>query len=125
MTESLPTLSVVVTCKNSASTLAGTLESIAAQEYPGWWEVLVVDNASTDATMSIARGFQDRLPHLRVLGVPNPGYQAAGLNHGIAMSTGDAIVFLDSDDLIGEGYLRRMGEALRTALFVGGEMDVE
>jgi glycosyltransferase involved in cell wall biosynthesis len=121
----LPSLSVLVTCKNSAATLADTLESIAAQSYPGWWEVLVVDNASTDATTDIARSFAGRLPHLRVLSVPNPGYQAAGLNHGIAESTGEAVVFLDSDDLVAEGYLDRMGEALATEQFVGGRMDIE
>ncbi|MFI7586790.1 glycosyltransferase [Spongisporangium articulatum] len=121
----LPTLSVLVTCKNSASTLADTLESIAAQTYDGWWEVVVVDNASTDETVTVANGFAGRLPNLRVLGVPNPGYQAAGLNHGIAQSTGEAIAFLDSDDLVAPGYLTALGAALATAPFVGGAMDIE
>lgn len=119
-----PSLSVLVTCRNSAATLGATLESIARQAYGGWWEVVVVDNASSDATMQIARGFADRLPNLRVLSVPSPGHQASGLNHGIAESVGEVIVFLDSDDLVAEGYLARMGAALATAPYVGGQMDV-
>jgi glycosyltransferase involved in cell wall biosynthesis len=121
----LPTLSVLVTCRNSATTLRETLESIVGQRYDGWHEVVVVDNGSTDATVAIAKQFEGRLPNLRVLNVPKPGHQATGLNHGIAQTTGEAIVFLDSDDLIAEGYLEHMGRALATAPFVGGKMDIE
>lgn len=121
----LPTLSVLVTCRNSATTIRQTLESVADQRYDGWWEVVVVDNGSTDATVEISRGFADRLPNLRVLDVPEPGHQAAGLNHGIAQTTGDVLVFLDSDDLVAEGYLEQMARALATAPFVGGRMDIE
>jgi glycosyltransferase involved in cell wall biosynthesis len=124
-TQTLPTLSVVVTCRNSATTLAETLESIAAQRYGGWWEVVVVDNGSTDATVAIAREFEHRLPNFRVLNVPKPGHQAAGLNHGIAQTTGEAFAFLDSDDLVAEGYLEHLGRALAIAPFVGGKLDIE
>jgi GT2 family glycosyltransferase len=87
--------------------------------------VVVVDNGSTDSTVAISRQFDDRLPNFRVLNVPEPGHQAAGLNHGIAQTTGDALVFLDSDDLVAQGYLEHMGRALATAPFVGGKMDIE
>ncbi len=121
----LPTLSVVVTCRNSATTIRATLESIVDQQYDGWWEVVVVDNGSTDATVAISRQFADRLPNFRVLNVPKPGHQATGLNYGIAQTTGDALVLLDSDDLVAAGYLEQMGRALATAPFVGGKMDIE
>ncbi|GLY16219.1 glycosyltransferase family 2 protein [Kineosporia rhizophila] len=125
MTSAPPTLSVVICCRNSASTLADTLESVAAQKYEGWWEVVVVDNGSTDTTVEVAQRFADRLPNFRVLRVPEPGYQATALNHGIARTTGEVFVFVDSDDLLAEGYLDRMARALATAPYVGGELDVE
>ena len=78
-TGELPTLTVVVVCRNSAMTLAETLESVAAQEYPGWWEVLVVDNGSTDGTAVVAGRFAARLPGFRVLRPEDPGHQARGL----------------------------------------------
>ncbi|GAB6897474.1 glycosyltransferase family 2 protein [Kineosporia succinea] len=123
---SVPTLSVIVTCRNSARTLEETLESIVSQTYAGWWEVVVVDNASTDTTVEVAEAFSARFAEVsyRVLRVPNPGHQAAGLNHGIASTTGEALVFVDSDDLVAEGYLQRMGEVLATAGLAGGELDV-
>ncbi|GAB3252837.1 glycosyltransferase [Kineosporia babensis] len=123
-TETLPTLSVIVTCRNSAATLERTLNSIARQEYAGWWEVVVVDNASTDATVAIAQKFQNRLPNFRVLRVPKPGFQASGLNHGIEQTTGEAIVFMDSDDLAADGYLDKMARAMATEPYVGGQLDV-
>lgn len=122
---SMPSLSVIVTCRNSAPTLTETLDAVVAQTYPAWWEVVVVDNASTDNTVEIAHRFDGKLPNYRVLRVPNPGYQPAGLNHGVEQTTGEVIVFLDSDDVIGQGYLERMGEALTSAPFVGAKLDIE
>jgi len=123
--DAAPRLSVVISCKNSASTLGETLEALVGQEYDGWWEVVVVDNGSTDATTAVAESFSGRLPNVRVLRPPTPGYQARGLNHGIAESVGAYLVFLDSDDLVGPGYLQAMAKALDAAPFVGGAMDVE
>jgi glycosyltransferase involved in cell wall biosynthesis len=120
----VPSLSVVIACRNSASTLAETLESLTRQSYGAWWEVLVVDNGSTDATSPVAREFATRLPNLRVLSVPVPGYQARALNYGIEQSTGEVFAFLDSDDLVADGYLEALGRALATAAFVGGRMDI-
>lgn len=54
MSHDLPTLSVIISCRNSASTLGETLASVAGQDYPGWWELIVVDNGSTDATSQVA-----------------------------------------------------------------------
>jgi glycosyltransferase involved in cell wall biosynthesis len=120
-----PTLSVVVSCRNSASTLAETLESIVTQEYRGWWELVVVDNGSTDATVAVAQRFAGRIENFRLLRPPDPGYQARGLNHGIANSQGEYLVFLDSDDLAAPGYLEQLAKALDDAPFAGGAMDVE
>lgn len=120
----LPTMSVVIACRNSASTLAATLESLAQQQYPGRWEVLIVDNGSTDNTAAVAEDFVDRLPNLTMLHNPDPGYQARAINYGVENSNGDCIIFLDSDDLVGTGYLLHMGRALATAPVVGAAVDV-
>ena len=121
----LPSLSVVISCRNSASTLAETLDAIAGQQYPAWWEVVVVDNGSTDATSAVAQSFADRLPHFSLLTPPEPGYQARGINHGIEHSKGEAVVFLDSDDLVGPDYLLHLGRALATRPFVGAKLDID
>jgi glycosyltransferase involved in cell wall biosynthesis len=120
-----PRLSVVISCRNSGSTLAETLEAVVAQQYGGWWELVVVDNGSTDDTLEVARRFADRVPHFKLLQPPTPGYQACGLNYGIEHSVGEYLIFLDSDDVIDPGYLDQMAKALEAAPFVGGAMDVD
>jgi len=121
----LPKLSIIISCRNSEPTLAETLESIAAQDYPHWWELVVVDNGSTDRTAEVARTFAGRIPNLRVIRPPVPGHQGHGVNHGIEHSTGEAIVFLDSDDVIGTDYLLHMGRAMTTHGFVGARVDID
>jgi glycosyltransferase involved in cell wall biosynthesis len=120
-----PRLSVIVSCRNSASTLGDTLEAIVGQTYDGWWELVVVDNGSTDATSAVAQRFADRVEHFSLLKPPKPGYQALGLNYGIKHSQGEYLIFLDSDDLVAPGYLEQTAKALGDAPFVGGAMDVE
>jgi glycosyltransferase involved in cell wall biosynthesis len=119
-----PRLSVIISCRNSGTTLRETLESVVTQDYPGWWELIVVDNGSTDDTAAVARRFADRVPHFALLEPPDPGYQARGLNYGIEHSRGDYLIFLDSDDVAAPGYLTEMAKALQDAPFVGGAMDV-
>ena len=125
MSHDLPTLSVIISCRNSASTLGETLESVAGQDYPGWWELIVVDNGSTDATSQVAAGYADRFEHFSLLQVPDPGYQPRGLNHGLQHAKGDSIIFLDSDDLIGPDYLLLLARALISRPFVGAALDIE
>lgn len=122
---SLPAISVVIGCRNCSDTLAETLDALSGQHYPGWWEVLVVDNGSTDDTAAVARRFESRLPNLSVLRVPNPGHQARGQNYGIERSRGECVLFLDGDDVVGPDYILHMARALANVPFVGAAIDVE
>ena len=119
-----PPLSVVICCRNSARTLAQTLDAVARQAYDGWWEVVVADNGSTDGTAAVALAYASRLPNLRVVPVPVPGFQARALNTGIREAKTDVLVLLDSDDEVGPDYLRHMGAALADSPFVGAALDV-
>lgn len=89
-----PRVSVVVPVFNGASTLAGTLGSVFAQTFTDF-EVIVVDDGSTDATPHILRDIGD--PRLRVLSFANGG-PSASRNRGIGEARGEYIAFLDADD---------------------------
>ena len=89
-----PPVSVVVPAYNAASTLARALDSIAAQTHrPA--EVIVVDDASSDATAAVAEAHRLR-PRLLRLAV-NQGAGGA-LHRGIEAATHDWVAFLDADD---------------------------
>ncbi|SDS77573.1 Glycosyl transferase family 2 [Nocardioides scoriae] len=122
--DALPSLSVVMACRNGADALPETLEALAAQVYPGWWEVVFVDNGSTDDTVEVAGRYADRFERWTLRRNPDPGYQPSAINHGIATSTGEVIAFLDADDLVETDYLLHLGRALRTAELVGGKVDI-
>jgi glycosyltransferase involved in cell wall biosynthesis len=88
---SSPLVSVIVPVYNSAKTLRLCLESVCAQTYRAH-EVIVVDDASTDRSPTIARDF----PCTLVEQPSNRGVSAAR-NAGVAASRGEILFFLDSD----------------------------
>ncbi|MGD8394527.1 MAG: glycosyltransferase family 2 protein [Candidatus Eiseniibacteriota bacterium] len=90
-----PCFSVVIPAYNAARTLPATLASVFAQTCQDY-EVIVVDDGSTDATPSLLSGYGDRL---RVVRKPNEGRPAAARNRGLEAARGTYVAFLDADDL--------------------------
>ena len=89
-----PTVSIVIAVRDGARYLADALASIAEQSSLPT-EVVVVDDGSTDGSAELAAEVH---PGARVLSQPPTGY-AAAVNHGVRSATGDALAFLDADDL--------------------------
>jgi glycosyltransferase involved in cell wall biosynthesis len=109
MTPDRPYLSVIVPVKNGHSVLPRMLENLARSELPREsWELIVVDDGSTDDSAAIASGHADlviRLPG-RSRG---PGYAR---NRGVERARGDCIVFLDADVLVRPDTLTRLAATL-------------
>jgi len=89
-----PSVSVVIVTYNKADTLAEAIESVLRQSYRDF-EILVVDDGSTDDTATRVRPYLDRV---RYLPKPNGGTGSAR-NLGIAEARGEFVAFLDGDDL--------------------------
>src|SRR4051812_33839695 len=85
-------VSVIIPCYNQARFLGQAIESVSRQDYPQF-EVIVVDDGSTDDTSEVAA----RYPGVRVIRQKQLGISAAR-NRGLRESTGSYLVFLDSDD---------------------------
>lgn len=120
-----PSLSVVLSVRNAEETLRATLQSIAGQRYPTWWEVILVDHGSSDATPEIAAEFVAAMPAMTVLANTEPPHKSGAVNFGVTQSKGDGLVFVDADDVLGADYLLHMGGALTHASFVGAAVDVD
>jgi len=88
------------------------------------WQLLVVDNNSTDATADVLRSFARRLP-LRSVFEPNPGLSNAR-NRAVSEVRGEYLVWTDDDVLVDEGWLEAYARAFRRwpdAAFFGGPVE--
>lgn len=99
-----PRVSVVVPLYQKGATIGRTLRSILAQTLAEF-EVVVVDDGSTDDGPAVAAGIADA--RIRVLRQENAGPGAAR-NRGIREARGDLVAFLDADDVWDPEYLARM-----------------
>jgi glycosyltransferase involved in cell wall biosynthesis len=91
-----PFFSVVIPTYNRAEKLRRTIESVLAQSFRNF-EVLVMDDGSTDDTRAVVEAFDDS--RIRYDWAPNSGGPATPRNRGIDAATADWVCFLDADDL--------------------------
>jgi glycosyltransferase involved in cell wall biosynthesis len=110
-----PSVSVVVPAYNAARYLDISIPSVLAQTWTDF-ELIVVDDGSTDATAEKVGGFQD--PRVRLVSQVNRGL-AGARNAGIRAARGEFIAFLDADDLWHPEKLARHVEHLRRRPLVG------
>lgn len=106
-----PLISVIVPVHNGEAYLEKCIESIAAQDY-GALEILVINDGSTDATAKICSRLCRQYENLRVIEMPDVGVSMAR-NRGLEQAEGDYITFVDADDRMRPGMLRRLYEMLR------------
>ncbi len=104
-----PKISVVTVSYNQAEFLEDCLRSVLDQDYPSL-EYIVVDAVSTDGSIDILRRYEHRLARLII--EPDGG-QSEGLNKGFDMATGDILTWINSDDMLAPGALRRAALAFR------------
>lgn len=97
MTRPAPQVSVVIPAYNASATILETIESVFAQTFQDF-EVLVVNDGSTDDTRQKVQAVADADDRLRILSQQNGGVSAAR-NNGIATATGEWVAFLDADDI--------------------------
>lgn len=96
-----PLVSVIIAFLNEEKFLTEAVESVLAQEY-AHWELLLVDDGSTDNSSVLAKAYVQRFPG-KVFYLEHEGHRNKGLsasrNHGIAHAKGELVAFLDADDV--------------------------
>lgn len=108
MAATTPYFSVVVPTYNRSHLIGPTIRSVLAQTLADF-ELLVVDDGSTDDTASVVRSFGD--PRVRYLPISNRE-RGAARNHGLRCAVGEYVVFLDSDDEFQPPHLEVLQRAI-------------
>lgn len=103
-------ISLVIPTRDRADLLDAALRSVADQSFDwSWFEVLVIDNGSTDQTRVISEKWAARLPKLRYLYVEEPGLHV-GRHLGLAEVQSDILVFADDDIEAQSGWLQAIAD---------------
>lgn len=118
-----PSLAVVIAAHDAATTLPAQLEALAGQTVDVPTEIVVVDNRSTDDTAAVALTGGD--PRVRVVRADDGIGAGYARNRGVAATEATWIVFCDADDVVGDGWLVAMTDALAEHAFVTGPLDPE
>lgn len=111
-----PLVSFIVPAFNAGEFLGELLESIRAQDYSPY-EIIVVDDGSTDNTEEVARAASE----VRYFKQANQG-AAAARNHAVSESRGEILSFADADDRLLPGKTRRQVDYLLENMEVGGSL---
>lgn len=99
-----PGVSIVVATRNNSETLKKTIEGLLGLDYPGKYEIIVVDDGSTDNTGNVLEGFRRRVKAIRI---EHTGVCAAR-NAGIRESNGSIIVNMDHDCIPEMDWLKNL-----------------
>ena len=99
-------ISIITITFNSVKTIARTIESILAQNYPDL-EYIIIDGASTDGTLDIVNKYRDKIT--KIISEPDSGISDA-FNKGLKLATGEIIGIINSDDWYEPDCLARVAK---------------
>ncbi|MEO0752382.1 MAG: glycosyltransferase family A protein [Pseudomonadota bacterium] len=97
----VPLVSCIIIFLNGEDYIREAIESVLAQTYPEW-ELILVDDGTTDGATAISRGFADAHPD-KIRYTEHPGHENRGMsasrNAGLRLARGTYVAFLDADDI--------------------------
>lgn len=106
-----PKHSIIVPAFNTGDAIRRCIDSIIAQSC-GDWELIVVDDGSTDSTPEIIDEYSRKESRIKAIHTKNAGVSSAR-NTGLDNATGEYVMFVDSDDWIEPDYLRQVENYMR------------
>ena len=117
-------LCIVIPAHNEADTIGDQLNALSHQRWTGSWEIIVVDNGSTDGTATAAT-HPLLTGRLRVIRATNGASASYARNVGTQHSQAAAFAFCDADDLVGPSWVQAIGDALRKCPIVTGPNELD
>ena len=126
-TQASPEVSVILCVRNGAATICEQLDALGAQETRRDWELLIIDNGSSDGTAEVVRAWHASAPAiaLRIVDAGSERGLAATRNRGAAAAAGRMLLFCDADDVASPGWIDALAQALERADLAGGPLGYE
>ncbi len=115
-------VAVVVPFRDSASHLTALLDALVEQSARVSWELVAVDNGSSDGSVQLLRTYSDRL-RLRVVNATQRASPAFARNAGARTTQAEKLLFIDADDAVSPHYVRAMADALERNTLVVARVD--
>ncbi len=97
-------ISIIIPAYNAERFLPKCLDSILLQSCSFAYEIICINDGSTDGTLSILDSYAAKYPHFKALSQDNKGMSAAR-NRGLQEASGEYVLFVDSDDWLSDGAL--------------------
>lgn len=117
------TISVIIPCHNEESVIGDTIRHLINQDLPPYvkgYEIIVVDDASTDRTPDILKKYSELWPTMiKVIRKEKAEGKAKALNYGIKHSNGDIIVIIDADHFLERSTIHKL-----TDMIVKGKAEI-
>ena len=118
-------LSIVLPAHNEEAHLADQLEAIITQDVDADWELVVVDNNSTDGTTALVEQFAQVSDRVRLVRACEQSDKSYAVAEGVASSSADLLVFCDADDVVAPGWLAALAEGLKQHQVVTGPNELD
>jgi glycosyltransferase involved in cell wall biosynthesis len=118
-----PLVSVVMPVLNGMPWIEHQLRALAAQQLEVDWEIVVADNGSDDGTLSCVKRWSDQDSRIRLVDASARRGESAARNIGVGAASGRFLAFCDADDVVRQGWLVSMWQALAHADLVAGVFD--
>lgn len=109
-------ISAIVPVYNTERLVGRCIDSVIAQTYPDW-ELILVDDGSTDESLEILKKYESDDARIKVIHQENAGPGPAR-NKGVENASGDYIVFIDSDDVIKPNYFEKLSHETSDVVFI-------
>ena len=119
-------LAVIIAAHNAARWIGEQLDALKAESWDGGeWEVVVVDNRSSDDTAALVKARAEEWDALRLMSAHARGNKHYAINSVIHELDANRFAIVDADDIIAPGWVAAMGDGLAEAEIVTGPLELD